>query len=52
MFLYNEFRKRTENGTDLFFFYRNRDLDVILSYNDAGISEHGIYHGITTSPYE
>jgi len=30
------------------YFYTNRDLAVILSYNDTGISEHGIFHGITT----
>ena len=35
-----------KKGTDLFF--TNRDLAVILSYNDTGISEHGIFHGITT----
>ena len=29
------------------YFYTNRDLVVILSYNDTGISEHGIFHGIT-----
>jgi hypothetical protein len=31
-------------------FFSNRDLAVVLSYTDTGISEHGIFHGIITYP--
>jgi hypothetical protein len=37
-----------KGGVVQIYFYTNRALAVILSYNDTGISEHGIFHGITT----
>ncbi len=39
-------KKRGKKGGQIYF-YTNRDLAVILSYNGTGISEHGIFHGIT-----
>jgi hypothetical protein len=37
---------RASGKRDRFIYYSNRDLTMILSYTVAGISEHGIFHGI------